>query len=407
MVIWFAVLIPLAGAAALYWIFHHKVVLWEAGVMVGVPVLLIACAKGCSEYSQTRDTEYWGGYVTSAEYFEDWNERVSCRHPISCSHPTYSTDSNGRRYQSGYAHMNDGYYHLYDVDYHPERWEVHTSVGESRSISQGWFENLCKQFGNRKFVDLHRSYHTNDGDKYVTAFMGEAEKLEAVTVERSYENRVQASQSVFNFKEVNPQDYGLFQYPAIHGFRQQCVLGPGATEVSERKFQYLNATLGAPKQVRLYVLIFQGKPIQAAMEQEGFWKRGNKNELVTCVGVDQDLAVQWAHVFSWSESDDLKIEARNQIMGMKNLDLVAYADWLGPAVQEKWRRKKFEDFSYLTVEPTTTAVVWTFILTLLVTVGIGIWAVLNPIDRESGGMTPFGIRRSFGSTGLFEGRRSR
>lgn len=395
MIIWFAVLIPLVGAGALYWIFHHKVMLWEAGVMVGVPMLLIACAKGCSEYSQTRDTEYWGGYVTSAEHFEDWNERVSCRHPISCSH----RDKDGNT-----KHMNDGYYHSFDVDYHPEYWDVQTSIGETFSITKGRFDQFVSQFGNRSFVELGRSYHTNDGDKYVASFRGEPEKLEAVTVKRSYENRVQASQSVFNFKPVDPKDYGLFEYPPINGLRQQCVLGPGATEVSERKFQYLNATLGAPKQVRLYVLIFQGKPIQAAMEQEGFWKRGNKNELVTCVGVDQNLAVQWAHVFSWSESDDLKIEARNQIMGMKKLDLVAYADWLGPAVSEKWKRKNFDEFNYLTVEPSTTAVVWTFIVTLLVTVGIGLWAVLNDVnpDREKAaiswrGLVPFKSMKGRGS----------
>ena len=380
MIIWFAVLIPLIGAAALYWIWHHKVMLWEAGVMVGVPLLLIACTKGCSEYSQTRDTEYWGGYVTSAEYFEDLNERVSCRHPIYVTET--HTDSNGNTYTTQ-RYVGDE--HAYDVDYHPEYWEINTSVGHTFSTNKSRFEQFTVQFGNRSFVELGRSYHTNDGDKYVALFKGEPDKLEAITVSRTYENRVQASQSVFNFKPVDPKDYGLFEYPKIQGLKQQCVLGPGATEVSERKFQYLNATLGAPKQVRLYVLIFQGKPIQAAMEQEAFWKRGNKNELVTCVVVDQDLVVQWSHVFSWSESEDLKIEARNQIMGMKKLDLVAYADWLGPAVQEKWRRKDFEEFNYLTVEPTTTFVVWTFILTFLVTVGLGVWAVMNEVDPERHG----------------------
>jgi hypothetical protein len=379
-IIWFAVLIPLAGAGALYWIFHHKVAIWESAMIGLAPILFIAMAKGCSEYSQTKDTEYWGGYVTSAEYYEDWNEKVSCRHEISCSHPEYSTDSNGRRYQSGYQHSNDGYYHLYDVDYHPEYWQLHTSVGETLSASKPRFDQLAVQFGNRKFVELRRDYHTDDGDKYVAAFMGEAEKLEPVTVERSYENRVQASQSVFNFKEVNPKDYGLYEYPKIMGLTQPCVLGPGATAPVERKVQYLNATLGASKQVRLFILVFQDKPIQASMEQEAYWKRGNKNELVTCVGVDKDLAVQWAHVFSWTEVEELKIEARNEVMGQKTLDLVKYLDWLGPAVQEKWRRKNFDEFSYLTVEPSTAAVVWTFIGTLLITVGIGVWAILNDVN---------------------------
>lgn len=387
MIIWFAVLIPLVGAAALYWIFHHKVLIWEAGAMVAAPIIFIACAKGCSEWVQTRDTEYWGGYVTSAEYYEDWNERVSCRHPRPCSH----RDKDGNT-----KHMNDGYYHSYDVDYHPEYWQLNTSVGETFSTTKSRFDQFVTQFGNKKFVDLHRNYHTDDGDKYVATFMGEAEKLEPVTVERSYENRVQASQSVFNFKEIDPKIYGLFDYPKISGLTQPCVLGPGATFPAEKKLQYLNATLGAPHQVRLFILVFQNQPIQAATEQEAYWKRGNKNELVTCVGVDKDMAIQWAHVFSWTEVDEIKVEARNEIMGMKTLDLMKYIDWLGPAVQSKWVRKKFADFSYLTVEPSTTAVVWSFIGTLVITIGIGIWAVMNDADPARGGVSLFSsdVRRT-------------
>jgi hypothetical protein len=381
-IIWFAALIPFIGAGALFWIWNRKVALWEGLVMMVVPLFLIGGAKACSEHSQTAATEYWGGYVTTAEYYEDWDERVSCRHPISCIHPTYSVDSNGRPYQSGYAHSNDGHYHSYDVDYHPEEWEVHTSVKESRSISKLSFEGLAKQFSSRDFVNLHRSYHSKNGNKYVATWKGEAETLEPVTVSRSYENRVQASQSVFNFKTVDPKDYGLYKHPPVSGFSQQVTHGPSATALAEKKFQYLNATLGAPKQVRLYVLVFQNQPIQAAMEQEAFWKRGNKNEFVTCIGVDKDLEVQWSHVFSWSEIEELKIEARNQVMGMKKLDLVAYADWLGPMIEKKWVRKNFDDFSYLTVEPTTSAVIWTFLLTLLVTAAIGVFAVLNDVDND-------------------------
>jgi len=119
------------------------------------------------------------------------------------------------------------------------------------------------------------------------------------------------------------------------------------------------------------------------MEQEAFWKRGNKNEFITCVGVDKDLAVQWCHVFSWTEVEELKIEARNIVMGMKTLDLVAYLDAVRPLVETKWQRKHFKEFSYLTVEPTTTAVVWTYVITLAVTIGIGVWAVMNGLDPDS------------------------
>lgn len=390
MVIWFAILIPLVGAAALYWIFNHKVMLWECLVMTVVPTIMIAGAKGCSEATQLHDVEYLGGYITVAEYYEDWNERVSCSHPIPCSHPTYSTDANGKRYRSGSKHFNDGHRHLYDVDHHPAYWEAHTSIGASITISKGFFEQIAKEFGNRVFVELKRNYHNDDGDKYVSKWNGEPECLAAITVQRGYRNRIQASKSVFNFKQVNPKDYGLFEYPPVSDSFQLCVLGPGASPAVEKKFQYLNATLGGPRQVRLYTLIFQDQPVQAAMDQEAYWKRGNKNEFVTCIGVDKELAVQWAYVFSWTDSEELKIEARNSVMQMKTLDLGAYADSLKPMIEAKWERKKFEEFDYLTVEPPLWVVIWTYIATLLVTVGIGFWAVLNDIDPDRR-INPFSI----------------
>lgn len=397
MIIWIALAIPIPAAAAVYWRYHHRITLWEAGLMLGVPVLCVGLAKLVVETAQTSDTEFWGGWVTQAEYFEDWDERVSCRHEIPCSHPEYSTDEKGHRYQSGYIHSNDGHWHAYDVDYHPEKWSIDGSNGEGFSIDRGTFERLAAQFGNRVFRDLNRSYHSNDGDKYVATWKGEPERLEPVTTDHRYENRVQASSSIFNFPEIkDPGSLGLYDYPAIAGHSQRCVLGnagPSSVE-GERKLQYLNATLGSSKQFRVFVLAFHDRTMQVAFDQEAYWKRGNKNELVVCVGLDKDASAQWAYVFSWSESEALKIEARDFLMGQKTLDLVAFAEWLGPVVREKWVRKDFKDFSYLTVEPPTWAVVTTFFVTLAVSAGVAFWAVMNESDPVRVGLLD----------GLYEGK---
>lgn len=372
MIIWIALIIPIPAVAVLYWKLQHRITLWEAAIMLGTPIFLTGLCKGCTEATQTHDTEYWGGYVTTAEYYEDWNERVSCSHPI---YETI-TDSDGN---TSTKYVGDE--HAYDVDYHQEYWQINHSIGGSITISKATFDRLVGQFGNHAFVDLHRDYHSNDGDKYVATWKGEEDKLEPVAQTRSYENRVQASQSVFNFKEVDPKYYDLFEYPKIEGYVQRATLGAG-TIADEKKFQFLNATLGAPKQVRAFTLVFKGKPMQAAMEQQAYWKGGNKNELVSCVGVNETMEVQWAYVFSWTDKEDIKAEARNFLMSQKTLDLSAYASWLGPAIQEKWIRKNFEEFSYLTVEPPMWSVLLTFFFTLLASGGVAAWAILNEHTPE-------------------------
>lgn len=372
MIIWFAILIPVATVVVLLWKFHHKMVWWEYLLVFGLPLFFIALAKFGVDAIQTKDDEYYGSYVVTAEYYEDWNQRVSC------SHNRYRTDSKGRQHYVGKMHA-------YDVRYHPEYWVINTNVNNQLSISQGEFERIAGRFGSRVFTDLNRSYHTNDGDKYVSSFSGAPDLLEPVTTSHYYENRVKASNSVFSFKEVDPIGFGLFKYPTISDtYKQQSILGVKDLDpAAEKQLAYYNATLGATKEVRMYIIMFYDKPIDAGIEQEAFWQGGNKNEFVTCIGISStDSKVLWAHVFSWTEVEDLKVDARNFVMDQNygpliQVDLLSYVNWLGPQVNARFIRKNFDDFNYLTVEPPLWGILVTYFLTLAICVGLGIYAVMN------------------------------
>lgn len=394
MIIWACVIIPILAVGVLYWKFHKKLVWWEIGILLASPIILAWVSKLLIETSQTSDTEFWGGWVTTAEFYEAWNEKVSCRHPIPCSHPYYTTDSKGRRVQSGYQHSNDGHYHPFDVDDHPEYWQINESNGQSLRISEGKYKALTNQFGNQREVELNRPSYTIDGDKFVTVWKGEDEKLEPVTTKHTYENRVQASSSIFNYRDVDPETYGLHEYPGISGYKQKCVLGnAGASTVEgSKRLAFWNAKLGRAKQVRMFILVYKNQPMQAAVDQESYWKGGNKNEFTVCIGTDNENKVQWSYVFSWSEVEILKVEARNFVMGLEELDVPKVADWMGNAVREKFVRKEFADFSYLTVEPPLWAVLVVFLLTLLTTGGFSLWFVKNDIDSVPG-FPRFGRRR--------------
>lgn len=380
MIVWLALLIPAATAAALYWRFQKRIAPWELALMVAVPAVLVVASKFLVEVGMTADTEYWGGWVMRAEHYEAWNERVSCRHPRMVSETYTTTDSKGRTVTRTRM-VQRGWLHAYDVDDHDEYWQLRASTNDTERISQAEFNRLVGRFGNRKFVDLHRNYHTVDGDKYVTEWPGDDPTLEAFTAKRSYENRVAVSDSVFNFPEVDPGDFGLFEYPPVAGGRQRCLLGHADADAA-RKIDLINARLGAKKQVRCFVLVFPGKPLQAAVDQESYWKGGNKNEFVTCVGTDGAGAVSWAYVFSWSEAEQLKVEARNVLVGQGALDLGAYLDWLRPALDERFVRKPFADFSYLTVSPPGWAVGLVYLLTALACGGLGAFVVLNDTDGD-------------------------
>ena len=68
---------------------------------------------------------------------------------------------------------------------------------------------------------------------------------------------------------------------------------------------------------------------------------------------------------------------------MKKLDAVAIVEWLIPEVVKKFERKHFRDFKYLSVEPSLTWLVVTFVLTLIVNIGVSFYVILNEFEEDS------------------------
>ncbi len=395
MLAWFAMGIPVLTAVVLLVWFRHKTVWWEFLIPVVASFVLILIGKFTTETFQTRDTEYWGGWVTKAEYYERWDEEVPCRHEIPCSHPIpcSHTDQEGRTLHSndGYQHSNDGYEHRYDVDNHPPRWVVHDSNGEDYGVGSGKFEWLAKRFGLRQFVDLHRDYHSIDGDKYVTQWPGNDATLVPTTTDHSYENRVAASDSIMNYPKVeNPKELGLYDYPKISDYYYlPSILGNGGPSTMQARalLDLWNAKLGARKQVRMWILVFQGGSISTGQDQEAYWKNGNKNEFVITIGVDPQHNIQWTHIFSWTKSERLKIETRDFVMRDrgKPLDLVKIVNWMVPAVQEQWVRREFKEFDHLSIEPPGWVIFLIFFLTFLLNIGLSIWIIMNQYEEGFSG----------------------
>lgn len=370
MLIWLAMLIPVGMAIYLHQKHQHKVLWWEFLIPFGLSVLLCGGFKALIEVAQTRDTEYWGGWATRAEYYEDWNELV------------HYTET--RTYRDSQGRSRTETVRKTRVDYHPAVWKLVDSNNIEVSISSESFEQLCRIFGNKTFTDLHRDYHTNDGDLYTTTFPGDDLRLVPVTTTHSYENRVAVSDSIINFRDVNPKDHGLFDYPSIDEYRCDSILGTGdlTQAVANRHLNNWNAKLGATKQVRIWIL-FQDQPLQAGMDQENYWKGGNKNEFVITIGVDAQKNVQWCHPFSWTEVEDLKIDVRDYVVNQKTLNLDALVSYVVPQVQQRYVRKHFSDFSYISIDPPAWAVFLTYLLVLASNAGLSAW-IINNQHREGG-----------------------
>lgn len=353
---------------------------WEYILIFAIPCIGITIAKYASIYSQTVDTEFWNSYITSAKYIEEWE--------------TWDDETCTREVCSGSGEDEECHSESYDCSHCDEygpSWTAYTNIGQTINISQNKFEQLAKIWNNRSFVDQQRNIdnHWNcgkDGDAYVTETDGIFENIQSYCVFKPYENKIQCSKSIFNFQEVDSADVknlGLFEYNyEFDNFNFNPIFGWPARDAS-KKLQQWNALIGAAKKIHMMILVFYDKPFDAAVMQESYWKSGNKNEFILCIGLNKDKTktIKWTKVISWTEVDRLKLDVERTVLNMP-FNLSSIVDTMTSYTKKDFIKKSFKDFSYITVEPTQRALTICFIVTICLTLGLCIYAGLNEFNED-------------------------
>jgi len=386
MIIWLALFVPICTALALYWKFQRQMAWWEYLVPTCFALLFIWIFKWSVQTRMTRDTEYWGTYVTEVRYYEDWNEYIqqTCYRECCCD-------------DKGQNCMSIPYDCSY-VAYHAAEYYAVDNTGESFWISEKQYEAFVKRFGSPTRTELNRDYHSDDGDLWSAAWNGQYDSYEFIATKHYYTNKVQATSNLYRFPSVSKaevQQHHLKEYPLISTWRKlPGILSDSLYPVpksAQKKLDWLNGHLGSKKEVRVWMVILKNQPQEAGMLQEAYWKGGNMNEVNVFIGVDSKHAVSWCYVSSWTEVPLLKIRIRDYINSMDTLDLQKAIDFLHMEIDQRFVRKDFNEFNYLTVEPPGWAILVTFLVTLCMSVFISFWLVQNGFTEAE----PMGEYRSY------------
>jgi hypothetical protein len=391
MSIWYSLLIPIIGAAILLKFFTKRLTWWEVCIPLFTCLIFILGFKAIVEKTQVSDTEYWGSLIVKATYYEAYTtwEDQTCTRTVSDG-----VDSNG----NAQSHTE-----TYDCSYCDEngpRWEITNSLGETWDISQEYYEGLRKKWSaSPQFIELNRDIEYDgdcglDGDAYEIKWNQLPLTAESTTTEHTYENRIQAAHTAFDYPDITETDkkqYKLFDYTEVENLHQETVLGLDSikwvtTNEKNRIKQwakFLNGKLGVKKHARIFFLFFSDtQPLTASM-QEAYWDGGNDNELVICIGLSKsNRNIQWVKPFTWSPTRKIIPDVREDIMNIKVFDIDKIANSVWANVDKEYKRKDFEEFSYVSVDTPTWAKWVTFIVTLLITSFICYWAIDNDIDSE-------------------------
>lgn len=392
MIIYLALLIPVCMIIYSVIFYKHKITIWELGIPVVVVLLMIIGVSQFSKWSKTRDIEYWGHLGTIIVHKEPYSYEDTCSRSVACG-----TDSKGNT-----KYCTEYYTCIQDVRrkcflQYPSRTDNGSGEAlewESAYISYAKYKQLDSRWknNNHKFKQEHRDYYhrKNHGGAHWVFWDKKWQTAEPMVTVHSWKNKVQASSSVLNYPEVSKEeikDWELYEYPIVNGgYELPTILDHyKSTWAADLHFRFVNAELGPVKKVRTWILMFRNKDIQAARMQEAYWKGGNKNEVVICIGTDNDYNISWCHVFSWTDEKVLLTEIRNKVIDYNKISdetLLDFSKFLEKDIGQKFIKKDFDEFSYLVIEPSNTSIIITFILAILVSLASCIWAVKNQFEDK-------------------------
>ena len=338
---------------------------------------------------QIKDTEWLTDYAEKIEhhepYVEEWQEFVP---------ESGHFDSDGNYVVDVHSHWETR------TRYNPEKWLAITSEREFE-ITANEYKKYKQKWRKEKYIDLthfNQRHHLGDGrgDMFEVHWTGDVDKIKPVTWKQTWENRVQASKdTVFQFPEVDEETKKLlFELPEPdQDHNTHAILGDGGPTQStaDETLMQWNAILGPrsennyEKAARLWILVFKNTTPDIAYDQENYWKGGNKNELTLCIGVDSNYKIKWSHVISWTRSEKLKIDIRNFIQrnAGNSLELNAVVDFMGKETEDSFVRMKSSEFAYLDIQPPAWAIWTTWIVTIVLNIGISLYVCLNEFDKDN------------------------
>jgi hypothetical protein len=374
MILLFLLLLPLLISLAGLILDKGKVTWKEFLIQEGVLVLVVGVGYWFALKNKSDDVEHWNGVIA-----KKWQETGSCCHSYSCNcHESCSGSGNSR---SCSTHCETCYEHIRDKEWYattsngemayekkcgrplwgdPERWEA-IVVGEPTSIPHS-FTNYVK--GNPDSV-LRRQGLT-----------------------ATWQSELPAYPEVFDHYRANK----VLMSPNIS--RSNMPLRSWNYQLAE-----LNGSLGAAKQVNVIIVVTKAADRIFTQALQEHWLGGKKNDVVLVVGAPNYPDIAWTDVMSWSRSEEMKIEIRDRVQALGQLDVEKIIPILREEVAGKFVRRKFADFDYLksTIEPSSFALWFLGILGVLLSVGMWIF-----FHRED----VFGEER-FASRLKFQGFRAR
>lgn len=320
------------------------------------------------------DTEVWNGTVKSSSYYEGWTERVET---------TVCADSNKdgscKRYETKVSYVD-----------HQPYWQIHTTNGEDIHIKAENYRNLRRHFGNEKFEFIIHPNQSSvgDGNAYHTEWNGSEQLAIPTAVEHPYVNYLKAAKNSILYPSLASEtgyEELLLSYPRVQSsnwgeieLNRVMVAGSRVPQewikALDQQLDMIASKLGHAKQMNVLVYVVNTKDRAFLYALESHWTKGKKNDVIVIIGVTDFPKVEWASVMAWTENELFKVQLRDRIEGLKDIQEATVvsnviADQIGKTPSdggfERMPMKKLEYLIYDIKVPFWTILVVTIIVLII------------------------------------------
>lgn len=379
MLIW-SFLIPVITCLILFFKFRKETVWWEYLIVFIPSILVTILIEVIIKEIKVSDTHYTSEVVSSIRHYDKWNEYIhkTCTRRVPCG-------SDGK----GHTRYRTVTYDCSYVKTHSEYWEAITYKGKREIVEPELFMYYKNLWGTpEKFIDMHRRYHTLDGDAQEYSWDKDRSHTLTLSESKSYRNYFKLSGNLYKQEEIPKEvadSLGLPEYPKCgyqgrFGFwvyNQKSILGLNVGEDDIRYIQWFNSQ---HSDLRINIVYFKEKDISVSRILEKYWEKGKDNEVTFCIGLDKSNRKTWIYSFSWSPEPLLEgyVKMECKYGSPKEIiKLTQEAYNLG-----YWRPRDFKDYSYITIDLSSGDYSWIFWITIIVNILISVWVINNEYGEK-------------------------
>lgn len=335
-------------------LFGQRRVTWKEFLFqMGAQVLLVGLFYSICLWTNTSDVEVWNGRVASKT-----REVVHCRHSYSCNCVRVSCGKD-----CSTTVCQTCYYHSYDVD-----WFLSTTNQETIDIDTVDWQGL------------------REPPRWTRARVGDTTALT-----HGFTNYVKAApDSLFRRVGLTEKYEGqLPTYPQqIYDYHYLDRLVQVGTRLSDaalwnKELREMNSDIGKSKEVNIVVVVTKNRQEEFfyALEQE--WIGGKKNDVIVMINTNDSNEIDWVNTMAWTDNQIFKINMRDSLLKLKNLDRELILPTVRAVVQKDYIRKSMEDYAYLkqSITPTKGEYIGLTIFGILLSLGISWFVFTNEITE--------------------------